>query len=197
MLKKTQYVDFQLVQTWPVGRVTAENYPFVLAFSRYDYGGIIASVNGFNNTPLWPRVKPLFEEYAITGFRFEYIPSNGRGMVFNSSATAISSGQLISECQIWEDINTYNIAGYTADQKKMCNGYQFFDAAKPMTVIRDNKPLARSQKSAWVPTTASESSANGLPEAGFAFGCTLSNTPVAVGHVKVTWYMTCRGLRPV
>lgn len=144
LLKKTQYVDFQLVQTWPVGRVTAENYPFVLAFSRYDYGGIIASVNGFNNTPLWPRVKPLFEEYAITGFRFEYIPSNGRGMVFNSSATAISSGQLISECQIWEDINTYNIASYTPDQKKMCNGYQFFDPSKPMTVIRDNKPLARS-----------------------------------------------------
>lgn len=70
-----------MVQTWPIGRVQGQNFEQKLAFSRYDFGGIVQNVNGFNNTPLWPRASALFEEYAVTGFRFEYIPSNGRGTV--------------------------------------------------------------------------------------------------------------------
>lgn len=62
----------------------------------------------------------------------------------------------------------------------------------------DNKPLARSQNVGWKPCNGSNTIANGLPKAGVAVRMKTSgfNAGAIVGTLKVTWYMTCRGIAP-
>lgn len=114
LLSKVQYCDFALALAIQPPGIPGPNVDATYVFSRFDFEGIVQSVYGINSTPLWPRVSPLFEEYAVKGFRFEYIPSNLRGVgpippnVVGSSA----SGGL-GNARIYEDLNTYNIAGYT------------------------------------------------------------------------------------
>lgn len=82
-----------------------------------DFQGIIQNVYGINSPPLWARTSRLFEEYAVKGFRFEYIPSNLRGLgpvPPNVVGSAPSGG--LAHARIWEDINTYNIGGYSVDE---------------------------------------------------------------------------------
>lgn len=50
-------------------------------FSRFDWSGIISNVIGFNSAPLWDKIKRVFEEYAIKGFRLEWIPTNMVGSI--------------------------------------------------------------------------------------------------------------------
>ena len=77
LLGKSQYCDFELTSLFELTSGVGLN-PVITqkVFSRYDYGGIVQSVEGFNSAPIWLRLLRVFEEYAIKGFRLEYIPTN-------------------------------------------------------------------------------------------------------------------------
>ena len=64
---------------------------------------------GINTPPLWRRASPLFEEYAVKGFRFEYIPTNVMGMAEDQAQSP--SGVIVST-QLFQDVNTINITGW-------------------------------------------------------------------------------------
>jgi len=81
MLVKSQYCDFEMPLLVPIQAVAGIDVERSTTFSRYDFGGIIASVWGFNNSPLWRRIRTVFEEYAVKGFRLEWIPGNIDGRV--------------------------------------------------------------------------------------------------------------------
>ena len=54
----------------------------IYAFSRMDWASLVpgSTQYGINTPPLWARADRLFEEYAVKGFRLEYIPTNVMGM---------------------------------------------------------------------------------------------------------------------
>lgn len=84
-------------------------------FSRFDYSGIVANVYGINDPPLWARTAPLFEEYAVTGFKLEYIPTNLKGITVAQQPNVINIG-VIYDTLVYQDLNTYNTSGYTDQQ---------------------------------------------------------------------------------
>ena len=46
-----------------------------------DYAGIVSQVYGINSPAGWANAASFFDEYAVTGFRLEWIPSNVVGVV--------------------------------------------------------------------------------------------------------------------
>lgn len=123
-------------------------------FARYDYEGIVANVFGINSPALWNRASLLFEEYAVKGFSLEWTPTN---IVSDGTGPVLSSGY------VYQDLNTYNIAGYNDDQASMSNGFQLINPAKSFAIRLDGKALASSQHVKWPKTSASGSLSNGLP----------------------------------
>lgn len=76
LLIKSQYCDFELTHLVPMEAVSGQAQERTFVFSRYDWSGIVQSVVGFDSAPLWTRIRRVFEEYAVKGFRLEYIPTN-------------------------------------------------------------------------------------------------------------------------
>lgn len=78
LLAKVAYVSLPFV--FVTGPIAGDNdFTYSAGFSRFDFEKLPAAsttVFGINSTPLWDRIRPLFEEYAVTGFKLEFIPSN-------------------------------------------------------------------------------------------------------------------------
>lgn len=82
LLVKSQYCDFECTRLLPVNS-NAPADPNVsektLTFARYDWEGIIGDNYGFNSAPLWAKIRNVFEEVAVKGFRLEWLPTNTVG----------------------------------------------------------------------------------------------------------------------
>ena len=83
LLVKSQYCDFECSLLVPIeaGAPPQANplQTTTKVFSRFDNEGIIGPNFGFNSAPLWSKIRNVFEEYAIKGFRLEYLPTNTVG----------------------------------------------------------------------------------------------------------------------
>lgn len=187
LLQKSQYCDFEMSAYVPVRGVPA----VTLVFSRFDYEGIIQNVYGINTPPLWDRAAQLFEAYAVKGFSLEWVPTNV------SSTT--QTGPIITDGFIYQDLNTYNIGGYSDTEAQQSNGFQIINVQESFKIMLDNAPLAKSQNTAWPATQAGvQTQSNGLPGASVAIRIKNSGWPnnVPLGTIKATWYVTMRGIKP-
>ena len=82
---------------------------FRKGFSRFNFKDLDnTTVFGINSPPIWARAITMFDEYAITGFRIEYIPSNIMGSVIGTANSPIGMAS-IGPVTIFEDLNTYSI----------------------------------------------------------------------------------------
>jgi len=107
-------------------------------FSRFDYEGIIAGVIGINSAPRWAQVRRNYEQYAITGMKVEWFKVGLDGS--RSGPTAPLAGVLNYVWQ-YEDVDTYDTAGYTEPQVVALETFKAVDKDHHV-VYRDNKPLA-------------------------------------------------------
>lgn len=113
-------------------------------FSRYDYAGVVVGVYGVNTPHRFDQVKKNYEEYAVTGFKLKYIPSNVRGgVVQDSSLSNITTRGSVNMLWSFEDINTYNINGLASDKVVALETFRTHDPTKSFRCYRNNKPLAK------------------------------------------------------
>ena len=143
LLKKVGYANFKLHY---LKDIFTDEASFTLKYnwSRMDYANLNGlEVMGFNLSPVWPRIKFMFEEYAITGMRIQYIPSNLAGLTDSTLAKKGVMTQLI----LFEDLNTYDITTKTTQEQLGYDSYQVFDPTRTFTLYRDNKALTKSQNS--------------------------------------------------
>ena len=142
----------------------------------------------------------MFEEYAIKGCRFEYIPGNGMGVNQADPNAVIEPVGLVQTAYAYQDINSYNILNYSADQAMMSDSFQMFDPKRSFVINLDNRQLAKSQNCPWKSFPGNVNLSNGLPGASVAFRFQTYNMNSAggqvLGNIKATWYFTCRGVNP-
>jgi len=110
LLKQLRYFDHKLTG---IIVVKADDLPSqqqekTYVFSRFDYKGIIANVIGINSPPRWTQVRKNYEEYAVKGLSVKWIPTNMVGIDTGSQVY----GQ-INQLWTYEDVDTYDIGGYT------------------------------------------------------------------------------------
>ncbi len=93
--------------------VTADNAGSIektWVFSRYDYAGIVQSVYGINSPVRFNMVRGNYEQYAVTGFKLTWVPTNVTGNDINQPTG------VIRPMSLFEDIDTYNVSGYNQAQ---------------------------------------------------------------------------------
>lgn len=139
LLVKSQYCDFDLTQVFELTSGVGLN-PVITqkVFTRYDFGGIVQQVEGFNSAPLWTRIRRVFEEYAVKGFRLEYIPTNYVGSQDGSGAQTTNKGGIV-QAYVYQDLNTYNIGGYSDQVAITSNGFQMVNPNNTFVLNMDNK----------------------------------------------------------
>ncbi len=144
LLKQTVYASFKCHSLKDI-YTELDSTTLTFNWSRMDYGGLgsptALDVQGFNQTPVWPRIKMMFEQYAVTGMRIQYIPSNLAGLTDSTQAKKGVMTQLI----LFEDLNTYDITTKSTQEQKGYESFQVFDPTRTFTLFRDNRALCKSQ----------------------------------------------------
>ena len=161
-----------------------------------DYSGIIANVFGINTSPSWSGFASSFDEYAVTGFRLEFIPGSvtGTGQQLAPGNNPVASAA-ISPCQVFEDLNSYNISGWNTTQVLKSGTLIMVNPNESWSMIRNNRPISKSQNVSWKSTSLSTTASNGNPQCSVNFRCNLSNPVRDMGVLKCTWFITFRGLK--
>ena len=104
---------------------------------------------------------------------------------------------------IWDDPNTYDFSTYSAsnfDEFIVNENNKIFDPTQPFDIYRDCKSISRSQNVPWqkcadyaigTPNTLSKAAV------GVRFAGTngQEDSPTTLGWLKVTWYVTFRGIK--
>ena len=195
LLQKVPYVDLkldQMINVAPSSQGTGIVSTYV--FSRMDFGGIISQVIGINNPSGWSRAANFFDEYAVTGFRLEWIPSNIVGVVQTGGALPAPTG-VIYQSHFYEDLNTYNIAAWSQGEVESSGTLVMANTNEPQVITRSNRELSKTQNVSWKSTAASAAISNGNPQAAVAFRTTFDNGSRPMGTLKASWYITFRGIR--
>lgn len=78
-------------------------------FSRFDFAGLVADVYGVDSCQRFDRVKGNYEQYAVNGFKFEFIPTTTVGVI---PQAGYDPNGTILYAWTFEDVDTYNIANY-------------------------------------------------------------------------------------
>ena len=105
----------------------------------------------------------------------------------------------VKSVNVWEDIDTLNIANYTITQKVALDSFQHWPVNRVSKMFRDNKPLCAQQNAKWAdaqtqilgPTTGLPQAAVGIQVMANRDAATLVNA--IVGWFHVTYYVTFRG----
>lgn len=79
------------------------------SFARFQPQALVAEQYGFNSSQRWSQMSRNWEEFAVTGMRIEWIPTNLVGMSPDGSTVV---GQ-IKGLWMFDDIDTYNTNNYT------------------------------------------------------------------------------------
>lgn len=115
LLSKSQYCDFELTSIVAMksrGPITSPQEASV-CFPRFDYGNVNNELYGFDSSPLWDRLVRVFEEYAIKGFRMEYLPTNYVGS--QEVGDQVANKGAIIKAFVYQDLNTRDIRAYSTD----------------------------------------------------------------------------------
>lgn len=99
---------------------------------------------------------------------------------------------------VYDDIAPIPV-GYTAptyDTRYVGESFKALDPNKVHTIYRDNKPLAKSENTPWLPANPPNfNNPNPGPRAVTIVGWKVdgSNSVQSYGTIRVTWYITFRG----
>lgn len=126
-------------------------------------------------------------------FMFEYQPTNMIGEMQSSMGQQPAPAGQIGYTRHYEDLNTYDITGFSEEKEVSCPSFTMFDPKETHKVFRDNRQLARSQNAAWKNTGANAQLSNGLPQASFCFKCALGDAGRYPAYMKVSWMVMVRG----
>lgn len=86
-----------------------------------------------------------WEQYAVTGFKVEYLPTSTVGGNPDGSLRVSS----VNSLWMFDDIDTLNTTLYTQRQIVTLEGTKMFDPKGKHVLYRNNKPLAKQMNSPW------------------------------------------------
>lgn len=105
-----------------------------LVISRYDFQGVVANVLGINTPSRWAAVKKNYEQYAVTGCKLEYFPTNDVG---------VPGSFTIQNIFFYEDLDTYDVSNFDTEQILALETFRSLSTNRRFRVYRNNKPLAK------------------------------------------------------
>lgn len=120
-----------------------------LVINRYDYGSVfgVNSSIGIDSSPRFNALRTLFREFAITTVRIEIVPNDRNNTAFINAAP---ENNLLMNFNVYDDISitpNWTVPAYT--DRVMNSSFKLLDTNRTHTVLRNNRPLARSMNTPW------------------------------------------------
>lgn len=158
---------------------------------------------GFDSSARWATTYQNYEQYAVTGMKLRWIPTNARGnvsQVVTGASGVISSGIVNSYCKpmiVYYDPDTYDTRNFNLEKIMALDKCWVRDPTRPWSKYFPLKMLSKTQNLKWQDTRDwSAGSVNGLTNASV---CTRmeykgqGGDDDTLGYFKASWYVTFKG----
>lgn len=136
-----------------------------------------------------------FEQYAITGMRLTWIPSNIRGIIDPAQNTNV--GGFVGPMYVYDDINTYNTLALTDEQILTKDNIMIRDPTRVWSKYLTFRNLAVKMQQKWLDPSTFPISPQAIDalngSTSLRFQTQGINQNAKLGYFRVSWYITFRG----
>ena len=154
---------------------------------------------GVNSTNRFKQVYKNYEEYKVTGMSVKWFPTNIKGVVDPGDNDRV--GGAIQTVLSFDDVDTYDTAGYNLQKVTALETFKMYDTNRPVSIYRNNRPLAAAKNYKWRDTNESWTNPNDIPKSSInlriltqGFGqSSVPGSAVTIGYLKYTYYVTFKG----